>query len=139
MAAAKFVSSPQATANLGTSASYKAALARLGAPETASSTFIDLPVFAATGYQNLIFLSNALGAGGTIVGADVPVALLPPYYKVAGMFSADVSAWWADEKGLYFKAETPFPGAFLVSDDLAGMGLLQLMGATGMLARQAGN
>jgi len=130
VAGAKYITSPGGVANLTTAGGYKAALARLGAPETASTSYIDLPAFAPTGYQSMVFAANALGAGANLVGADVPVALLPPYYKVAGMFSADVGAWWTDEQGLHARSETPFPGAVLVTGDMASVGV----GQTAVLA-----
>jgi hypothetical protein len=136
VAAARYISSPDGKPNLASSSGYKQALARIGAPPTAATSYVDLPTFAPTGYQTLIFAANALGAGGTILGADVPVAQLPPFYKVVGAFSPDVSALWADESGLHLRSETPFPGASLVAEDLASMGILQLLGASGMLGAQ---
>lgn len=133
VAAARYITSPDGKPNLASAAGYKQALARLGAPPTAATSYLDLPTFAPTGYQTLVFAANALGAGSTILGADVPVAQIPPYYKVAGAFSPDVSACWADETGLHLRAETPFPGASLVAEDVASMGILQLITASGML------
>ena len=132
-AAAKFLAGGISSASLADSASYKAEIARLGAPADSATSYFNLPAFAPTGYQTLVFLANAVAAGTSIGGGDTPVAILPPYYKVKGMFSPAITGSWSDENGFHVVSETPFPLAEIVSAELSQVGIGQAAMATSIL------
>jgi prepilin-type processing-associated H-X9-DG protein len=98
--------------------SFVAARQRLGAPPTIGDfEFYDLPKTAPLAYNMVGVMLGAARSAAAINKLDLPDITLPTLAQVTPMLSPALSASWADDRGIYSKSVSPFPGSTFVAGD----------------------
>lgn len=113
--AAAVVTSPTDGGLVGSS-KFTTMTARLGAPANASINYADLPV--SSGMALDLLRKSASSMGKLFNGFD-PMPVMDRLGKLQPLLTPSGSAVWVDEAGVSFRSITPFPGAELLSVDVA--------------------
>ena len=91
---------------------------RLGQPNPASFTFMDLPKTAPDAYGAWLFVSRLAGIGD-LFGVKSPPLIMPELNKLQQHLAPAGSVGWADADGFHMRSIEPFPGSTMVASDPA--------------------
>ena len=105
---------------------------RLGGGRAAEWHYMDLPKTAPGSYQTWLMVTS-LAKFGDVFGIESPPVLFPTMDTLLAHLGPAGSVSWSDDRGLHFRAVSPFPAATVLAADTGGLDMQSTAFMTSML------